>query len=177
MRLRKLLLATALSMVANTGQAQSFYCTKGKAIQISAGTTVKLQSSANIVRKRQNAICAIESKGDEIGKRMTSRHGEFPDAHYGVIAKPYEYRTTLDMHVGLGAAQCGKVRVVTRYLDGGAPQSMRVWTTTNGLNENLFRGPSNDVVVLHCPAGLGLTKFKVSAGEKGRPVIAFAMQD
>lgn len=153
--------------------AQIYGCFDGRAINV--GNSSMSQAALHPkLKERANAKCEIEKQGKAIGEKLTARDGLLPGAHFGIIAKPFEYRTTLDFNIAFGAGQCGDIRVVVRYLDGGIPETMRVWMTRNGQNKDLFRDKGSDVTVRYCPATVGLTKFKVSAGERGRPVIALA---
>jgi len=161
------------SFAAAPSFAQSYTCVDGKAVRLGSATNNSFFQQ-KFLHERQNEICEIEEQGEIIGKRMTGQNGILPGAEFGIIAKPHEYRTTLDYNIALGAGQCGWVRVIVRYLDGGVPRTMRVWVTENFQNKDLHRGPGNDVTVKYCPVSIGLTRFRVSAGEPNRPVIALA---
>lgn len=120
---------------------------------------------------RLRALAEIEQRAGARARQMTNRHGIFPGASFEVIAKPYEYRAVLDEALNLGTDVCMPVRIMAVYENGQPVDSIRIWKTQNGNSIDFYRGPGHERYIEYDPTGFGFTRLKVSAGERGRPVI------
>lgn len=169
MKRRNFLVGGSVSLMAATGTASAanafgWNCSPGPFLQ-----SPNCAAQRYLV-ERAESIRAIESRLSEAARDFVAPHGLFPGASFDIIAKPFEYRAVIDEAVNLGTDLCMPVRIVAVYESGQRVESMRIWQTLNGHNRDIFRGAGHERYIAYDP-GNGHSRLKVSAGERGHPVI------
>lgn len=136
-------------------------CHEDMAVSISTPPT----SWPSWLRERLDKRCKIEFDAEEMALGWTESY--LPGGDFEVIAKPYEYRAVIDSRDALlSSAECARVEVITRYIDGDFPDSLRVWESISGDRKDLYRGAGNRANVRYCTAGTGRSQLRVSSGKK-----------